>query len=335
LIHPIPQASEILKKLNDAGYLAFLVGGCVRDGIMGIAPKDWDVTTSATPDEIKEVFSGKTLAESGLGKAIHKKKKLLKSISAERIMPELNGVLSGKNEFYILRNFHDVLSVLIPEIAPTVGFEQRNPWHDHDVWEHTCLAIESAPADKYVRLSLLFHDLGKPGCFTRDKNGVGHFYGHPKKSLEITRRRLKALKSENVTRNIVSALVENHDAVLTKKNLKRWIARVGEDTLRRLMDVKIADSLAQNPVMARAKILELESLKNELNKIVENDECFSLNQLAVGGKDMIALGMKEGPAIGAVLSALLDKVIDGKLPNDKDALLDYARQADERKRVIS
>jgi tRNA nucleotidyltransferase (CCA-adding enzyme) len=66
LIHPIPQATEIIEKLNDAGYLSFLVGGCIRDSIMGAEPKDWDVTTSATPDEIKAVFSEETVAEAGI-----------------------------------------------------------------------------------------------------------------------------------------------------------------------------------------------------------------------------------------------------------------------------
>ena len=48
---------KILNMLNNAGYEAFAVGGCVRDAMLGIEPNDWDITTSAQPAEIKEVFS--------------------------------------------------------------------------------------------------------------------------------------------------------------------------------------------------------------------------------------------------------------------------------------
>ena len=61
----IPAACEkILNKINENGYEAYIVGGCVRDSLLGRCPSDWDITTSATPYEIKEIFnifdSGKT-----------------------------------------------------------------------------------------------------------------------------------------------------------------------------------------------------------------------------------------------------------------------------------
>lgn len=56
---PAP-AAEILDKLHDAGYEAYVVGGCVRDSILGREPGDWDITTSARPEQVKEIF-GRTI----------------------------------------------------------------------------------------------------------------------------------------------------------------------------------------------------------------------------------------------------------------------------------
>ena len=50
------QAQKIIKRLENAGYEAYIVGGCVRDSILGKDPADWDITTSATPEEVKKIF---------------------------------------------------------------------------------------------------------------------------------------------------------------------------------------------------------------------------------------------------------------------------------------
>ncbi|MBQ4122015.1 MAG: hypothetical protein IJD35_08370, partial [Clostridia bacterium] len=59
-------AKTLLEQLNQNGYEAFVVGGCVRDMLMGITPHDYDITTSATPDEVKRVFENYHVIETGL-----------------------------------------------------------------------------------------------------------------------------------------------------------------------------------------------------------------------------------------------------------------------------
>src|SRR5258705_4816584 len=51
-----PDADRVVRKITRAGFKAYLVGGCVRDLLVHRTPKDWDVATSATPNEIKSTF---------------------------------------------------------------------------------------------------------------------------------------------------------------------------------------------------------------------------------------------------------------------------------------
>lgn len=60
------QVNLVIDNLTEAGYEAYIVGGCVRDFLMGRIPDDYDVTTSATPEQVKEVFQGNKVIETGL-----------------------------------------------------------------------------------------------------------------------------------------------------------------------------------------------------------------------------------------------------------------------------
>ena len=110
--------------------------------------------------------------------------------------------------------FPDVLSVCIPEIKQCIGFQQNNPHHNRNVWDHTLFAVSVAPKDIYTRLALLYHDIGKPLCYSED-SGVGHFYGHAAVSRDIAEKSLHNLRFDNQTIKLVTQLVEAHDRTST------------------------------------------------------------------------------------------------------------------------
>ena len=65
----IPQdAVWILNKLNEGGHEAYIVGGCVRDSILGRMPQDWDITTSALPEETKTIFDHTLIRASSMAR---------------------------------------------------------------------------------------------------------------------------------------------------------------------------------------------------------------------------------------------------------------------------
>ena len=255
------------------------------------------------------------------GESIHRNRELLGEIAAERIQVELMKLLAGKNAAEVLRQYPGVVGVFWPEVLPMVGFDQKNLHHCYDVWEHTLHAVAAVPGDPVLRCAALLHDIGKPNCFTVDEKGVGHFYGHSAISRELADRMLRRLKCSTKFRETVVRLVDWHDRDIprTDKAIRRALGKLGERDLRRLILLKRADNLAQAPEF-HDRQQELDKGETILDRLLAEEACFSLRQLAVNGKDLTDLGLS-GPVVGQVLKKLLDIVMDGDLPNEREALL--------------
>ena len=261
--------------------------------------------------------------------AIHRNRALLGDIAPERIWTELKKLVTGAHAAEVLRAYPDVIGVFWPEVLPMVGFDQRNRHHCHNVWEHTLHALAAVPPEVELRLAMLLHDIGKPNCFTVDEKGQGHFYGHPAESARLAGEMLRRLRADNATTETVVRLVTWHDKNIprTRSGVARALGKLGERDLRRLLDVKRADNLAQAPEY-RAVQGEIDKAEAILDQLLAEGACVSLRQLAVNGRDLLALGLS-GPAVGRILRTLLDAVLDETLPNQRAALLAAARNYKE------
>ncbi len=426
-----------IERLESAGYEAYAVGGCVRDTLLGRSPNDWDITTSARPEETAAVFfdcrtietgikhgtltvivsgmpleittyrsdgayadnrhpievsfakhveddlsrrdftvnamayhptrgfvdlfggqndlSHKSIAcvgdpatrfhEDGLrilrairfasvldftidpptAREVHACRHLLKNIAAERIREEFCKLLCGVGAVRILREFADVIAEFLSEITPCVGFDQNCRYHCYDVWEHTLHALEAnTDGDLITRLAILFHDIGKPHCYTEDENG-GHFKGHGKISTNMTDSIMRRLRFDNDTTERVTRLVERHDCVYPAepRTVKRLMQKMSDEDILRLMEIQRCDrvSHAKDYATPSPTLQEIPAL---MRRIREEHACFSLKDLQVKGTDLISIGIPAGKQLGAILTILLDAVIDGELPNERAALLSYA-----------
>ena len=255
--------------------------------------------------------------------AIHRNKELLKNISVERISVELVKLVCGKNAFNVLMEFSDVLSVFIPEIAPAVDFKQLGEKHTYDVWEHICHTVDTIPADKTLRLTMLLHDLGKVPTHKLNEKGESTFKNHASVGGEMAREILTRLRFDKKTVNRVSFLVGNHDfeppesKLLLKKHLK---TKTPED-IRTLLIIKKSDRGALSEKYRDISEGTAQTLK-WLKEIEDNNECCTISQLAVNGNDLINHGFS-GEDIGKRLDFLLDAVIEGKIENKKSLLLTY------------
>jgi tRNA nucleotidyltransferase (CCA-adding enzyme) len=263
--------------------------------------------------------------------AIHECKDLLLNISAERIREEFIKLLCGKNAYNVLQEFSDVVSVFIPEIKPCINFKQENRHHCYDVYTHTLKAVEKSSPDTVIRLALFFHDIAKPLVAHFDEKGEQHYYGHPKKSAEITDKILTRLRFDNDTKNKVVTLVAFHDSPIIvnnstspdRKRLKKIMSQIGEEMIFPLIEIKHCDNSAQNPEYYRGDGF-YKTIEEIINSILTEKECFSIKHLAINGNDLMEIGYK-GKKIGETLNTLLNMVISEKIENKFDTLLQYSK----------
>lgn len=434
----LPKEVEyVLNKLNNSGYDAYIVGGCVRDSILQRKPNDWDICTSALPDEMIEVFKEHEVIPTGLkhgtitvlidktpieittfridGKysdnrrpdkvefttdiiedlsrrdftinamaynpqeglidpfcgmvdienkfikcvgnpfsrfsedalrvlrairfscqlefeiepntilAIKKMHPNLGYISRERITSELNKMLVCQSFYRHLLAMPEVFSYIIPELGVGVGFHQLNPYHIYTVYDHIAYAVSYGEKDLITKLTLLFHDISKPNCVTYDSDGIAHYYGHGTVSAEMTDKIMKRMKYDNDTREKVVELIKYHDATIEPKHkyIKKWLNRLGEEQFRRLLNVRTADILAQKTIPNDERFDRISMTFKLIDEILTAEECFTLKDLAINGKDLLALGIPEGKQIGEILNVLLNMVIDDEIENNKDKLLNF------------
>ena len=252
--------------------------------------------------------------------SIHRNRTLLENISGERIASELNRLICGECG-NVLREYYDVISVFLPEFAACRGFEQHTKYHDRDVMEHIIGTVTAIEPRLELRLAMLLHDIGKPMYFTLDENGVGHFKGHANGSNAIAESFFTRLKYSNAVTERVCMLIKTHDIKIENRvNLiKRYLNRYGKDMFFDMIKVHIADDMAKAPD-CRERIKTYRAAAETARKIIAEKQCFSLKQLAVNGRDIMALGF-EGAEIGEKLNMLLELVIDEKCENSKDALI--------------
>ena len=151
---------------------------------------------------------------------------------------------------------------------------------------------------------------------------MGHFYGHGEVSYDIAKAILRRLKVSNEEYRLVSTLVRYHDTHIehTEKAVRRRLNRYGPDTLRLLMQLKRADNRGQN-IRDFDRTAEYDRLERLIAREIEKQSYFSLKQLAVNGTDLMAIGLPRSSQLGRILNALLEMVINGDLPNEKEILL--------------
>lgn len=253
----------------------------------------------------------------------------LAGVAGERIREELLKLLCGRGAGRILRAYPDILSEIIPEIRPMVGYDQKNHHHSYDLWEHTVRAVENMPPEADLRLAMLLHDTGKPIVRTMDEHGEGHYRGHQQASAEIAARAADTLRLDNATRDRVLLMVRYHDIPLRTETgeinldrsfLLRKLNRFGEADLRDLIRIHRADRIATGYSSPEREDRRMKERLEALDALLAEKPCYTLKDLAVNGHDLQSAGL-HGKEIGETLQRLLEDVMDGRVENSRDALL--------------
>ncbi|WP_418792082.1 CCA tRNA nucleotidyltransferase [Phosphitispora sp. TUW77] len=258
--------------------------------------------------------------------AISANTRLLENTAVERIRDEFVKILMCRNPSRGVRNLQaaGLLQKFLPELQDCFGFEQHNPHHDKDVFEHSMAVLDNISGDPVLRQAALLHDIGKPRTFTLDNNGKGHFYSHHIVGGDMAIEIMSRLRFDRRSVITVSALVTDHMsrfAYLRKGGVKKLINRVGLENIERLIRLQEADILGSaGPYDFRI----LMDLVKEINKVVNRNEPLKVKDLAIGGRDLIQLGIKEGPEVGCILKKLLVKVWEDPGINNREMLITIA-----------
>ena len=259
----------------------------------------------------------------------------LANISAERIQTELVKLLTSPRPHWFKMAYETgITAVIMPEFDRIMAQRQNNPHHIYTTGEHTLVALRSIPSDKVLRLTMLFHDMGKPDVFETDEDGKDHFRGHAAYSAVITKTIMKRLKFDNDTLYQVCNLVKNHSLYpqLSGREVRRAAWQIGPDQFDSFLLVKRADIMAHHPDVIPAKLDYLRELERIWAHIKAHGDCMSLKGLAVTGKDLIADGMAPGPQLGAMLEQLLQLVLDEPSQNRREVLMGESRKIREEMR---
>ena len=253
---------------------------------------------------------------------------LMENLARERVFSELcKLIIVVKAED--LTRFAPILAAAIPELAPMIGFDQHSPHHAYDLFTHTAHVVEGVPGELTLRWAALLHDTGKVVTFTRDATGRGHFYGHAKESAVIADAVLRRLKAPTALREDAVTLIEKHMTRLQPDRmlLRRQVSRLGFPMVEALLALQKADmgSKGTGEDDGQELFLKVRQLLEDLRR---EDACLRLKDLAVNGNDLMALGLR-GKEIGLCLNALLEQVLEERLPNEKEALLNFAAGSKE------
>lgn len=253
--------------------------------------------------------------------------KLIKNVSVERIQIEINKILMSDNPHFIEKLYeYKLLDCIIPEYSLCFKCDQNNPNHIYNVGVHIQNSLMYVEKNLSLRLAMLFHDIGKPLCKTTDDNGIDHFYCHAEKSFFLAEEILKRLKYDNATIEKVKILVKFHDAVIdTPKQVRKILNKIGEENFIDLLKVKEADIKAQNCRYYKERHDKIKLAKNIFDKVIAENNCFKLKDLAVNGRDLMDIGIKDGRLIGKTLNELLERVIENPELNNKKKLLEIIK----------
>lgn len=261
--------------------------------------------------------------EENTARAIEKKKHLLSFVSKERIFAELTKTLLGKGVERVLTLYKSVIFEVIPKLKLCDNFNQNSKFHAYDVYTHIVKSVAESKADRVVRWALLLHDVEKPSTYNEGINGVGHFYGHQKKSAETAVVILKRLKADNELINECKKIINLHDSKteISRGEIKVLLNKYGVKTIRYLVDVKIGDAISHAQPYADIRKENTIVYSKTIEDIISSDECFTLKRLAVNGNDLIKLGYK-GSEIKEKLNSVLYDVMFNKIKNDRQIIIE-------------
>ncbi len=256
----------------------------------------------------------------------------LEKISRERIRDEFSRILLSARplQAIFMAQKLGVMKYVVPELEEGIGCAQ-NQAHSFDVFEHLLRALQHAADENWsleVRLSALLHDIGKPATreWSEEKKDWT-FHGHDVVSARMAKKILSELKYSKDIIEKVTLLVRAHmffsdPDQITLSAVRRLIARVGQENIEDLLNLRVCDRIGTG--RPKAHPFRLRKYMSMIDEALRDP--VSVGMLKVDGTKLMAIGEKAGPRIGWILHALLEEVLDDPAKNTEEYLENRSRE---------
>lgn len=365
---------NIIEKLGECGCEAFAVGGSVRDSLLGKKPSDWDICTSALPNQIKRCFAGYQIIDTGIahgtvtviaeGNPVEITTYRIDGKYSDNRRPEkveftvsLEEDLARRDVTINAMAYSDETGLIDPfggkediskSIIRCVGHPDRR--FDEDALRILrCLRfaavlgfeIEGQTEEAMVRCSGLLKNISRERVSTElSKLIMGECAGRVickyNEIIEV------AVGAEVSTASDIEAMPKNTAArlaLLFPKNTEKALRDLRYDNKTIRTACALSEIAGEEPPVDTAYIkrllrnrgeetvklyFEMKGNREKLDKVLKSGECFNIAGLAVTGEDLIEAGIQPGPEIGQKLNMLLEAVIEGKIDNEREALISTA-----------
>ena len=326
--------------------------GGIRDLDAGIlrTPLDPDITFSDDPLRMMRAVRfasqlGFRIADETL-EAIGRNARRIEIVSAERITAELNKIMLSPTPSVGLKLLHKcgLMPLILPEISALAGVETVDGRGHKDIFYHTmqvldnvvnCDTTQTAAANLqpstfnfqlYLRWAALLHDIGKPGVKRYIAGQGWTFHGHEARGARMVRKIFRRLRLpmgpemkyvEKLVMLHMRPIVLSEDEV-TDSAVRRLLFEAGDD-IDDLMRLCNADITSKNPDKVRRHRANFELVKRKLVELEERDRIRNF-QPPVSGQDIMeTFGIGPCREIGTIKDAIKDAILDGQIPNDRDA----------------
>lgn len=235
-----------------------------------------------------------------------------------------------------------LLDHVFPDAAHHFDFDQNNPHHHYPLGEHHLNVLDGVAQqsdDPDLRMAAWLHDWGKPASRWDDpKTGKSHYYrgpngegnDHEHVGADMASSRLHSLRyGDGARRKRIEHLIRHHmfPAFSSEKGARKFLGRVGDEHADDLLTLRYADQRGKGQsseeVAARTSVQRQRDLVNSARQAKAPT---NISALPINGRDILALGVRPGPAVGQILEGLTNDVIEDPQLADRNRLLERAKE---------
>jgi putative nucleotidyltransferase with HDIG domain len=255
-------------------------------------------------------------------------------VSQERISEEFLKIMRSPKPSIGLQLMCDagVMKVVFPEVDQMAGVDQRQDFHHKDVLRHTLQVVDKvadASENLWLRMAALLHDIGKPKTKAFKPEIGWSFHGHEDLGARMAKRIFRRMRFPMEHLPYIEKMIRLHlrpqalvDDVVTDSAVRRLMFETGND-IDDLMLLCRADITSKNQKLVEQVKRNYDLVLAKMVEVEEKDRIRNWQPPLRGDEIMTVCGLPEGPMVGVLKDKITDAILDGNIPNEHDAAMQF------------